>query len=119
MSSRKFLTAVFLAVFAIAGLAWGKPVPAASAGNGQGFIGTNVTLPASFENTGDSVGYGPYVDLVLPPAAGADVAFAPISTRNRPGTADAHLLRMRRSGTNRSSVPWATYLASGCDEFSR
>src|SRR5690625_4315387 len=39
----------------------------------EAFIGTSVTVPASFSNTGDATGYGPYVDVSVP--AGSNPGF--------------------------------------------
>ncbi len=71
LRSRLMSALVLLAlVFGAQGLA---AVPVATLGNGEAFIGTSVTVPASFINSGAEVGYGPYLDVIVP--NGSPLAF--------------------------------------------
>ncbi|MBW7915893.1 MAG: DUF11 domain-containing protein [Trueperaceae bacterium] len=57
-----------LATLVALGFASAQPVPTATVGSATGFLGSEVTVPVSFWNGGAGldVGYGPYLDLVLP-----------------------------------------------------
>ncbi|MCB1813063.1 MAG: hypothetical protein KDK04_15285, partial [Candidatus Competibacteraceae bacterium] len=64
------LSVVFFYLFSAASLA--APVPTATPTLPESaFIGEDFSFTVPFDNTGDQVGYGPFIDLILP-ANGAD-----------------------------------------------
>src|SRR5690606_13091270 len=66
---RALVASLYLVVATLFGLAAAKPAPAVTVSSAEDLLGSTVTLTASFENastTDDDVGYGPYLDVILP-----------------------------------------------------
>lgn len=71
----QMLVATLASLVLLAGTAvLAEPVPSATVSSTSGFLGTDVVVSVSFENNADTedtdeddVGFGPYVDLIIPP----------------------------------------------------
>lgn len=68
MTRKPFLTLLMLGALLL-GWATAQPTPSVGVSDGAELLGGTVTLTASFENSGSDVGYGPYLDVVLPDTA--------------------------------------------------
>lgn len=88
------LLAVVCMAWGAAGLA--QPAPTATIGDATAYIGTGVTVPASFANPASAeTGYGPFLDVFLP--VGTHLDFTGATYLGQPLT--AHVLTVQPDGS--------------------